>query len=66
MTGVVSECDSNCKTCSQSSTTCTSCNDDLFLKEGHCVSNCPSNYYIQGKNCFKCHNNCLTCESGKY
>ena len=48
-TGVVSECDSNCKTCSQISTTCTSCNGELYLQEGHCTSNCPSNYYIDKK-----------------
>ena len=65
VTGVVSECDSNCKTCSQSSTTCTSCSEELYLQEGHCGTSCPSNYYKQGKNCFKCHDNCLTCEAEK-
>ena len=65
ITGVISECDSNCKTCSESSTNCLSCNDGLYLQEGNCVESCLSNYYIDGTNCFKCHDNCLTCETGK-
>ena len=65
VTGLVSQCDSNCKTCSQTSTNCLSCADELYLQEGQSVSNCPSNYYIDNKNCFKCHDNCLSCNTGK-
>ena len=43
VTGLISQCDSNCKTCSQTSTNCLSCTDELYLQEGQCVSNCPSN-----------------------
>ena len=36
-----------------------------FLKEGNCVDSCPNEeYYIDNSACLKCHDNCLTCESG--
>ena len=65
LTGLLSRCDSNCKTCSQSSTHCDSCNDGSFLQDNICVSGCASNYYLDNTNCFKCHDNCLNCLSGK-
>ena len=65
LTGLLSRCDSNCKTCSQSSTHCDSCNEGFFLQDNICVSGCASNYYLDNTNCFKCHDNCLNCLSGK-
>jgi len=65
VTGLLSRCDSNCKTCSQTSTHCDSCNDGFFLQDNVCVSECSSNYYLDNTNCFKCHDNCLNCASGK-
>ena len=65
ITGLVSRYDSNCKTCFQSNTHCDSCEDGLYLKEGICVPNWGSQYYIDVANCFKCYDNCLTCTSGK-
>ena len=65
ITGLLSKCNSNCKTCSKISTHCDSCNEGLYLQENTCVINCASNYYSEGNNCFKCHDNCLTCFSGK-
>jgi hypothetical protein len=65
ITGLLSRCDSNCKTCSQSSTHCDSCENGLYLQEGICVSNCGSQYYLDGTSCIKCYDNCLTCSSGK-
>ena len=65
ITGLLSRCDSNCKTCSQSSIHCDSCENGLYLQEGICVSNCGSQYYLDGTSCIKCYDNCLTCSSGK-
>ena len=64
-TGLLSPCDSNCKTCSQISTHCDSCNNGFYLQDNICVSSCSSQYYLVNNNCFKCYDNCLSCLSGK-
>ena len=64
-TGLLSQCDSNCKTCSQISTHCDSCNNGFYLQDNICVSGCSPKYYLDDKNCFKCYDNCLSCLSGK-
>ena len=64
-TGLLSPCDSNCKSCTDASTHCTSCNEPLYLQESICVSSCSSKYYYSGSTCLKCHDNCLSCSAGK-
>ena len=70
LTGLISKCHFNCKTCSKNYTefnnNCDLCiNDTFYLQEGNCVSNCSIGYYLEGNICKKCHNNCLECTSGK-
>ena len=64
VTGLLSRCDSNCLTCSETSTHCDTCNDGFYLQDNICVSGCSSQYYLDGRICHKCHDNCLTCSSG--
>ena len=64
-TGLLSKCDSNCKSCLGSSTFCISCNEGLYLENNICVPNCSSKYYLHNLNCLKCHDNCLACTTGK-
>lgn len=35
------DCDSNCKTCKSEAKNCTSCNANMYLLNGTCVSQCP-------------------------
>ena len=68
ITGILSKCHSDCKTCSQKynefSTNCDSCNNEsLYLQDGNCVSNCSIGYYLDEKICKKCHENCHSCYS---
>ena len=65
ITGILSKCNSNCKTCSKNNSFCDSCYGNFYLQEGNCVFNCSSNYYLNGTICYKCHSNCLTCSSGE-
>ena len=49
-------CDTNCKTCEQSSDgtsiNCLSCNSDLYiLFNNNCITNCPDGYYKFEKTC---------------
>ena len=66
-TGLIVQCDSSCKTCSYNRTYCDSCNENFFLQEGICVSNCSPKYYLDTENnkCKKCHENCLYCDTGE-
>ena len=71
ITGVISKCHSDCKTCSknytESSSNCDTCaNNNYYLQEGNCVPNCSLGYYLEGYECKKCHDNCLTCYSSPY
>lgn len=58
---ILSECDNECATCSEASTTlskkCTSCNNNFYLLEGNCVSSCGDNYYRDdlSKKCINCY-----------
>ena len=68
---MISKCHSDCKTCSkkftESSSNCDTCvNVHYYLQEGNCVPNCSIGYYLEGHECKKCHNNCLTCYSSPY
>ena len=68
ITGVISKCHSDCKTCSQKSndvsTNCDACkNDQLYLEEGNCVSSCSIGYYLDRNICKKCYQNCHSCYS---
>ncbi|CAG9335482.1 unnamed protein product [Blepharisma stoltei] len=57
------QCSSNCQTCSQSISNCSSCPTSLpYLKNGVCVSSCPSSYLTtSSKECLQCNSNCKTC-----
>ena len=75
-TGLISHCHSDCKTCSQnyteSNSNCDSCkNENMNFFEGNCISTCPEGYYSleksssnNKKQCKKCYDKCLTCNSG--
>ena len=72
------DCDSNCATCSGTSSSCDTCNNPSntpFLQNNTCVDSCSSGYFLQDTECFQCHsscascsgyadNNCLSCASG--
>ena len=75
-TGLISPCHSDCKTCSEnyteSNSNCDSCKDEnMNFFDGNCISSCPEGYYSleksssnDKKQCKKCHDNCVTCNSG--
>ena len=70
-TGILSPCNNKCKTCSRGPTpdnsNCDSCKpDNIFslFQKGNCVDKCSNGYYQNDTQCLKCHNNCLTCDTG--
>ena len=70
ITGLISQCHSDCKTCSQSyienNANCDEyINNELFLQEGNCVEQCSLGFYNIENKCNKCHNNCLNCFGDK-
>ena len=61
-------CDDTCKTCTGTSSFCTSCGSPLFLLSNMCIADCSSsisNYYGEPSTraCTKCPVNCLSCTS---
>jgi hypothetical protein len=64
--GVCTRCDPSCKTCSASSTWCTSCNSGLSLDSAAGICICPSGYTVNIYTglCKSCHLTCATCEGG--
>jgi len=71
-TGLFSKCHEDCKKCSKiytdNNSNCDICkNENYYNLDGNCVENCPEGYYIKEidnqKMCYKCHENCLSCES---
>ena len=59
-------CDSNCLTCSEFTTKCTSCQDNMSLNaEGECKLICAEDEFLEvainGK-CLPCTDNCKTCQ----
>ena len=73
-TGLYTKCHSDCKTCSNKSTTtstnCLTCNnEDYNLLDGNCLSSCPEGYYSTFLNSIKicklCYENCMQCNSGE-
>jgi len=70
ITGVISRCHSDCKTCSKiyndTNSNCDTCkNEELYFEEGNCVSSCSIGYYLDGMICKKCHQNCHSCYSSQ-
>ena len=72
-TGLFSKCHEDCKKCSKiyidNNSNCDVCkNENYYNLDGNCVENCPEGYYIKEidnqKMCYKCYENCLSCESG--
>jgi len=73
-TGLFSKCHEDCKKCSKiyidNNSNCDVCkNEDYYNLYGNCIENCPeSGHYIEEidnqKMCYKCHDNCLSCELG--
>ncbi|EAR88128.2 zinc finger lsd1 subclass family protein (macronuclear) [Tetrahymena thermophila SB210] len=61
------DCNSNCKTCSNSATFCTSCNSPNYLIQlnGSCVSSCPQAQWprVSDGTCQQCDQSCYTCTS---
>ena len=72
-TGLFSKCHEDCKKCSQiyidNNSNCDVCkNENYYNLYGNCIENCPEGYYTKEidsqKMCYKCYENCLSCESG--
>lgn len=60
-TGVYCQaCNSACKTCRVSATTCTSC-ESTYLFNGSCLSRCPGGYYNFNNTCLECTANVTSC-----
>jgi proprotein convertase subtilisin/kexin type 5 len=59
--------DTNCATCPNSTSVCTSCNQGYIINNGGCYnsSNPPQGYYYDGVSAFApCISGCLTCPNG--
>jgi len=55
-------CDTNCKTCIQTSTKCLSCKTNYLFLNNECFeNNCPDGYYQEEGECIQCDSNCKTC-----
>ena len=72
-TGLFSKCHEDCKKCSkmyiENNSNCDVCkNGNYYILNGNCVENCPEEYYIKEidhqKICYKCYENCLSCDFG--
>ena len=66
-TGLLSQCDASCNTCSINKTNCDSCKQSgqlKLLQDNKCVKSCSEGYYQSGNNCYKCYKNCKTCSIG--
>ena len=51
----IDKCDDNCKTCNNTSTYCTSCNDDMpYLYLNQCYNSCLYGYYNDSDGVMKC------------
>ncbi|XP_033634052.1 scavenger receptor cysteine-rich type 1 protein M130-like isoform X1 [Asterias rubens] len=63
---VCEHCNSECKTCSDSPTHCTSCTDLMFLSNDTCISNCPAGRYGNSAThqCQPCPPECQECFNG--
>ncbi|KAL4465986.1 hypothetical protein ABPG74_004223 [Tetrahymena malaccensis] len=71
-------CNSNCQTCDQSSSNCTSCASNMYLQGTTCQAQCDVGYFPNASNvctictnnfpnCSECTNsNCLQCKSPYY
>ncbi|XP_063311099.1 proprotein convertase subtilisin/kexin type 5 isoform X1 [Pelobates fuscus] len=59
-------CDSSCKTCNVSDTSCTSCPQETYLFEQSCTDSCPTGTFSNGKDrrCEKCTVGCEICAEG--
>jgi hypothetical protein len=60
-----SNCDESCKTCSQNSDYCLSCEEtSIYLKgEGECVSSCNSDQFVLNGVCESCYYECTSCSA---
>ena len=72
-TGLFSKCHEDCKKCSKiyidNNSNCDICkNENYYNLDGNCIEICPEGYYIEEINnqkmCYKCFENCQSCESG--
>lgn len=62
----IPNCDSTCKTCAGTSTTCTSCNvpssTPFYNPVTHtCISSCPLGTFPENYVCYPCYDTCATC-----
>lgn len=57
-------CSSECGTCFNTKNNCTSCSQNKYFLNNQCVNVCPNNYYIESKQCLKCHISCSSCTGG--
>ena len=56
-----SVCNTNCKTCKESTTQCTSCKKGNFLQDSKYVARCKEGSAPLGNQCVSCSNPCKAC-----
>lgn len=54
-------CNISCSACYGTANNCTSCNKRYYKKNGTCVANCGTGFYLNGT-CMACDNDCKTCD----
>ena len=64
---VSKNCYQNCEDCLEASTDetnqkCLLCKEGFFLLESNCIEQCPEKYFSSDKKCFKCNEECQTCD----
>ncbi|KAL4470382.1 hypothetical protein ABPG74_011993 [Tetrahymena malaccensis] len=65
--GSCSKCDSSCKDCLGSATSCTLCNYPLVLDKGSCKSTCSQGEYVDNTyTCQQCNSECGSCFGQSY
>ena len=55
-------CSSSCQRCDINQN-CLVCNTPFYFYSGNCVTNCPTNSFVNGNNCTNCLANCSTCSN---
>ncbi|XP_065188628.1 scavenger receptor cysteine-rich type 1 protein M160-like [Sycon ciliatum] len=58
-------CSGNCRTCINTTSTCTGCNTETVLYNSECITQCPRGFVKDGRlqKCSSCDDSCLSCAS---
>lgn len=64
--GICQMCDQNCNSCTGSISTCTTCNNNMYIEESSCVITCSPGYTLNNVkgSCEACIIGCTTCSIG--